>query len=198
MIYDKNMVKGILESYFLNLKSQRAFTLIELIIVFSLITILSGIGIASFVTYAHSQEVQTTIQDIKTTLFTARSRALSQLKQGTCGSSDLQLQGYQVMFCCSFAGCPTCVDSADGYEMQIVCSNQDGTGQTAEVVYSKKFPNANVSVLNSSQTTATSFFFSSVTGAVSTNRSGSGLSQVAINGYGITKIATVSATGVIQ
>lgn len=190
---------------------QQGFTLIELIIVFSIMMILSTIGIASFVTYSHSESVNTTIQDIKTVLFTARSRAGSQLKQGTCASSNLQLQGYEVLFCCTTSGCPTCyqptqqtgyVGQGDyqpnpDYEMNIVCSNPDGSGVTHEVVLSKKFP-PNISFVSGSPTTATSFFFQSVTGAVATNNSSANPSEVAISGYGITKTATVSASGVVQ
>lgn len=178
------------------------FTLIELIVVFSLMTILSSAGIAAFVNYSRSQQVATSIADIKTTLGTARSRALSQLKVGTCGSSSsLQLQGYEVLFCCSFAGCPTCLrdgnNNTPDYEMNIVCANSDGSGLTRELTYSKKFPDPGVSVANSSNTTATSFFFSSVSAAVTTN-GGNQLPQVSITGFGIIKIATVSGSGVIQ
>jgi len=188
--------------------NQKGFTLIELIIVFSIMSILSTIGIASFVTYSHSEAVDTTMKDIKTVLFTARSRAGSQLKQGTCASSNLQLQGYEVLFCCTTNGCPTCYQPSQqtgqgdyqpnpDYEMNIVCANADGSGATHEVVSSKKFA-PNISFVSGVQTTATSFFFQSVTGAVTTNNTSANPSEVAISGYGITKMATVSASGVVQ
>lgn len=188
-----------LKSNFIHRKSSPGFTLIELIIVFSLMTILSTIGIASFVNYSHAQEVQTTIQDIKTTLTTARSRALSQLMQGSCATNGLQLQGYEVLFCNVLSqSCYAPQDIANpDYELNIVCANSDGSGVTHEVVYDKKFSNTNIQY-STSKTTASSFFFSAVTGAVTTNNTTSNPSQISIQGYGITKVATSSATGVIQ
>lgn len=185
--------------------AQKGFTLIELIIVFSIMVILSSIGFASLVTYSHSQSIDTTMKDFKTTLFTARSRALSQLRDSSCFSSGFsgqgyELEGYQVVACCSFGSLclsQQCNDVTNSYELQAVYANSDGTGRTAETCQAKKFSDPNISIDSSSKTTATYFFFASVTGAVTTNAT-SGLSQLSITGYGYTKIATVSATGVIQ
>lgn len=192
MIYDKSVEKT------------GGFTLIELLIVFSIMAILSLIGIASLVGYSHSEEVTTSFENVKTTLTTARSRALSQLKQGTCGASgsNEQLQGYQVVFCCNFSACqPTaqtkCNLTGYDYELQIVCSN--GSGITNETVDQAKFTTTNVSLSSSNtKTTATYVFFGAITGAVTTNNTSSNPSQVTISGYGINKTVQVSATGVIQ
>src|SRR5260221_9581049 len=81
---------------------ERGFTLIELIIVFSVTAILSMIGIASFVAFSQSQNMTNAILDLKTMLLTARSNALSQVKPSVCGVQ--QLQGFQVNVCCS-GGC---------------------------------------------------------------------------------------------
>src|SRR5689334_17105374 len=119
---------------FSSFSKQAGFTLIELIVVFSIITILSSVGIAGFVTFSHSQTVDTYMKEFKTTLLTARSRALSQLRDQACFSSGFssqgyELQGYQVVACCSFGTLclnQTCHNSANSYELQAVYGYPDG------------------------------------------------------------------------
>lgn len=191
---------------FSNFSKQTGFTLIELIVVFSIITILSSVGIAGFVTFSRSQTVDTYMKEFKTTLLTARSRALSQLRDQTCFSSGFnsqgyELQGYQVVACCSFGPLcfnQTCHDNTNSYELQAVYGYPDGTGRTTQTCSGKKFADPNVRIDSSSKTTATYFFFASVTGAVTTNAASGKLSQISFTGYSITKLATVSATGVVQ
>lgn len=182
---------------------ESGFTLIELLIVFSIMTILSSIGIASFVGYSRSAQVDTNMKEFKSLLYTARSRALSQIRDSACFTAGFtgqgyELRGYQVVACCSFGAlCTTvpCTNSQDSYELQAVYGLPDGTGLTAQTCVSKKFTDPNIT-FSSSATKATYFFFSSITAAVTTNASG--ISQLGITSYGITKLATVSATGVIQ
>lgn len=186
--------------------SQSGFTLIELIIVFSIITILSSIGIAGFVSYNHSQTVDTYMKEFKSTLFTARSRALSQLRDSLCFSNGFtgqgyELQGYQVVACCTFGTLcqsQSCNNITNNYELQAVYANANGSGKTTQTCVGKKFADPNVTIDSSSKTTATYFFFAAVTGAVTTNAAAGKLSQIGLTGYGTTKLATVSATGVIQ
>ena len=186
--------------------TQAGFTLIELIVVFSIITLLSAIGIASFVTYSRSQNVDTSMKDFKSMLFTARSRALSQLRDSACFSNGFtgqgyELEGYQVVACCSFGALclnQQCNNSSNNYELQAVYGYSDGSGRITETCVGKKFNDPNVKVDSSSKTKATYFFFSAVTGAVTTNAANGSLSQISFTGYGITKLATVSATGVVQ
>lgn len=188
-----------------NILPKNGFTLIELLIVFSIMTILSAIGVASYVTYSHSTQVDTNMKEFKSLLYTARSRALSQLRDSTCFSTGFtgtgyQLQGYQVVACCSFSSIclqMKCSSSLDNYELQAVYALSDGTGVTQQTCSGKKFTDPNLAYDSSSRTTATYFFFSAISGAVTTN-AGTKLPQLGITGYGITKLATVSATGVIQ
>lgn len=185
---------------------QYGFTLIELMIVFSVMVILSAIGFASFVTYSHSASVDTNMKEIKTTIFTARSRALSQIRDSSCFANGFtgqgyELKGYQVVFCCSFG--PACLsvvcnNSANNYELQAVYGNPDGSGMTTQTCTGKKFTDPNIAIDTSAKTTATYFFFSSVTGAVTTNAPSNQSPQVSLTGYGTTKIASVSGSGVIQ
>lgn len=189
-----------------SVKSQQGFTLLELLIVFSIMVILSAVGIASFVSYSHSQSVDTSMKEFKAILFNARSRAQSQLRDSTCFSSGFTgsgyvLQGYRVVVCCpsgssSCVGSNTCVDPKANYELDAVYSYPDGSGVSYQTCESKKFSDPNVSFV-ASTTTATTITFTSVTGAVSSNAPSS-MVQVGLAGYGFTKLATVSATGVIQ
>ena len=191
---------------FSSFPKQAGFTLIELIVVFSIMTILSSAGIAAFVSISRSQTVDTYMKEFKSTLLTARSRALSQLRDQSCFSSGFngqgyELEGYQVVACCSFGPlCFTqkCNGTANNYELQAVYGYPNGSGRTTQTCLGKKFADPNVHVDSSSNTTATYFFFSSVTGAVTTNAASGKLSQISFTGYSTTKLATVSATGVVQ
>lgn len=98
-------------------KGSIGFTLIEIIVVFSVIAILSTAGIASFVTYSRSQTVEVAAQDIVAMLNTAKSRALSQVKPvaspcGEAGEGGV-LQGYRVSI------------SANNYRLSAVCGGND-------------------------------------------------------------------------
>src|SRR3989344_5954196 len=74
-------------------KDGAGFTLIELIVVFSIFSILSALGLASFVTYSRAQAVTTERNNLIQTLNVAKSRAQSQVKPSTCTT----LVGYSVV-----------------------------------------------------------------------------------------------------
>jgi len=92
--------------------SSKGFTLLELIIVFTVIAILSSIGIASFVGYSRSQTVQTAAYDLQNTLSLAKSKAMSQVKPTVCASTAALL-GYRVD-----------LDTGNGtYKILVICSD---------------------------------------------------------------------------
>lgn len=180
------------------------FTLIELMVVFSIMTILSAVGIAGYVNYSHSQEIDTAAKDFRGLLFTARSRAQSQLRDSSCYSSGFtgqgyELKGYQVVACCSFALCSqaSCGTIGNNYELQAVYGYPDGSGKTTQTCEVKKFPSTNIRFASDTNTTATYFFFASVTGAVSTNASGN-TAKIGLSAYSLSRNISVSTTGVIQ
>lgn len=76
---------------------KKGFTLIELIVVVTIMMILSTTGIASFVTYSRSQELSTATQNFITTLQLAKASAASQVKplSDTC-NAERPLDGYAV------------------------------------------------------------------------------------------------------
>lgn len=86
----------------INHQSSFGFTLIEIIVVFSIMTILSTAGIAAFVSYSRSEAVNAVAQDIVSMLNTAKSRASSQVKPTAsppCGEAGQgrTLDGYGVV-----------------------------------------------------------------------------------------------------
>lgn len=81
----------------LKVKNFHGFTLIELIVSFSILSILSVVGVASFVNYSRSQVISSDRQKIITVLNTAKADASSQLKgKYDCQGTSQVLNGYSV------------------------------------------------------------------------------------------------------
>jgi prepilin-type N-terminal cleavage/methylation domain-containing protein len=84
-----------------NLFHNTGFTLIELVVVFTVMAILSTIGVASFVSYSRSQALDQAANDLVQALNTAKSLSASQLKSVSKNNVTLQcsnqtLHGYGV------------------------------------------------------------------------------------------------------
>jgi prepilin-type N-terminal cleavage/methylation domain-containing protein len=73
-----------------NPQSEKGFTLIEVIVVFSVIAILSSIGISASVNYSRAQSLEAATQDLKTILNQAKSYAQSQYKPQECVNQVLE------------------------------------------------------------------------------------------------------------
>ena len=87
---------------FRNFKKNHGFTLIELIVAFSIISILSSIGIASFVGYNTEQEFRGAYLEFASNISLAKSNALAQVKPDQCTdpvnpSNSKVLVGYRVV-----------------------------------------------------------------------------------------------------
>lgn len=165
------------------------FTLLELIIVFSIIAILSTFGVTGFVTFSREQTLNTTTQDIKTMLAAARSYSLSQLT-AQCQFKG-SFSGFQVQFCpVPTSGC-SCQGGYEGsgsyYELDILCDN----AVIAPSLEHKKLP---LNVTTTAQ--CKSYTFQPITG----NVSGAGTFSVLYNvpGFSKTKTITVTTQGVIS
>lgn len=130
-----------------SLSSRSGFSLIELMVVFSIITIVSGIGFVSFKSYSDRQIISSNAQDIKLAVETAKFNAVSAVKQSGCVSSDA-LRGY------NFNLNP----ASKTYSISILC------GINEYVVKAKKVSSQ---VAISSGSTCSKIEFESLTGQIS-------------------------------
>jgi len=64
----------------IRIHSSKGFTLIELIVAFSIISIISVVGFASFVTYSRTQAIDNEANQLVSTLNLAKAKAQSQVK----------------------------------------------------------------------------------------------------------------------
>ncbi|SRR5258706_752102 len=162
---------------------QAGFTLIELLVVFSIIGILATVGIVSLGSYGNYQQLQSTFLDIKSTITAARAQTLAQtIPANLCVNNPPQFSGYEVLFCCTGAGCPACRTTAD-YELDVVCGglirNIGG--------YERTLPKG----VTLSTTTRT-LKFNTISGIVDTP------GVVTLTGFGLTQRITVTKTGQIR
>lgn len=192
---------------------QKGFTLVELVIVFSVIALLSIVGIASFVSFTQRQVLGNAVSDLRTTLNVARMYTLSQYND-SCTNSQ-QLGGYVVVVCCNpsnnqtpMSNCPAigCSGSYD-YELYESCVHTDGS-ITYNVVkgQQKNFPKA---ITVSSQTSARTFQFTPISGKVTfggalllAGQSGNVVLSTSITQgtkqTGVSQTVSVSPVGTIQ
>lgn len=154
----------------LKLRSQNGFTMLELIVVFTVIAILSTIGIASFVNYSRAQSLQTGAQDLFTTLNLAKSRTLSQVKPDLCSTTET-LDGYKVTI--DYSG------NSNEYKLYVICST------LPHEIKSSILP-TNIS-FDGSGTPIASVLFRVITGGVDLKDASdapiAGIGTIKINGY---------------
>lgn len=156
----------------INFPVSSGFTLIELIIVFSVIAILSTVGIASFVSYSRAQTLQTAASDFTSVLNVAKSRALAQIKPGECTGQSLS--GYQVD-----------IRSNTVYDLGVVCSGNYYRLMTQTLP-------SNLSFSLTGQTTTISVFFPIISSGVR------GAGTIILTGYGKTKTIVIDNSGNIK
>ena len=164
------------------LLSRRGFTIIEILVVFALVAILSGVGLVSFVTYSRSQQLNQTANDMKLMISQARSSAQSTVKTNT------DMNGDKV----------DCYNQPDGqYETLVgysivVDNDQLQIKLNCEILPAKTFRSIvlprNISFTGAS--TCGIILFNSLTSQVS----GAPCSFV-ISGYGLSKTLSIDATG---
>lgn len=160
------------------------FTLIELLVVFSVIAILSSIGIAAFVTNSRTQTLNSEASDVVAVLQLARSRSLSQVKpnQGPCVTQPLD--GYRVDVC----GLPGSLCSqTNTYELYAVCSSNSSLIESGRLVENVSF--------DTNETQPISFLFRVLTGGV---EGISNTGTITILGYDQKRTITITSTGTIR
>ncbi|MGE5041353.1 MAG: fibronectin type III domain-containing protein [Candidatus Levyibacteriota bacterium] len=113
------------------------FTLLEMLVVFSIMGILAGGGFASYVSYSKKQVLDQAAADLKTGIDQAKFNAVSRVKPtvSPCGP-NAPLSKYRIRIC---SGTVTCVDNANLYEIDAACMVGDSSMWTP-VLVSKKRP----------------------------------------------------------
>ena len=162
---------------------QAGFTVIELLIVFFLLSVLSIISIASFSSFNTAQKLNTTILDVKNTLQEAKSETTSQVD----ACQGQQFNGYEVNLCCSGSSC-ACpqLQNHDGYELAIVCA------KTATRIQAKAFPTGITIDTNGNKTTTYTVLFNPLTNTVT------GWGQITIGQGTVQKSISINSIGIIQ
>jgi prepilin-type N-terminal cleavage/methylation domain-containing protein len=145
----------------------KGFTLIELLIVFSLIGVLTSLGLASYSTYNSSQILQSSSSTVATLLTQAHSQAISQVVPSSCGTNVLT--GYEVDF----------TVGAQQYTLSAVC------GASKPLISTYNLPTA----LTFASGTTASIVFNVSSGIVSS------ASQVIVSGYSKSHTINVSTAG---
>lgn len=147
------------------------FTLIEIVVVFAVLAVLSTIGMASFVSYNQAQILANEDSKIKSVFNLAKSRAISQTKPPQC--EGLILDGYRIN-----------ISVASGsYELEAVCS-----GSPFNILENNLHPDVSFG----QSTSPTSFFFPVISGGVA----GNGI--IVVTGYGQSRTITIDSIGGIK
>lgn len=177
--------------------NQLGFTLIELIVVFSIIAVLSLIGVAAFVSYGRMATLQSASSDLSSMLLTAKSRADSQVKPSSaqipqCNGQTV-LDGYKVVLCPTATSNVIC-DTKNSYVLGVACGSSSCSDSLCSNIIPQKIEETTLpqDVTFDSGTTSTSFFFSVISGGVG----GSG--KIILDGFGNQKTITVDLTGGIE
>lgn len=172
------------------INKQAGFTLIELVVVFTISAFIGTMGLASLSSYNNSQQVVAATTDIKSLFTIARTRALAQVKPSQCttdlsdSSKNSTLLGYEVDFCAgSQIGKPQACQNANDYEVFAKCDN--GVGY---ILVSSKTYSSSLSI----STTQRSYFFP----VLQTSVSNAG--TVTISGFGKSQTITITNLGVIK
>jgi prepilin-type N-terminal cleavage/methylation domain-containing protein len=171
---------------------QIGFTLIELIVVFSIIGIISAVGIAGFSSFTQEQTLKSTVEDIKSMLSSARAYTYSQLN--TCGNAR-KFSGYRVYFCKTDQGsCSSCqgvYPEADKpyYELDILC---DGVPLGTPVQFKKIPPNVTVTAAQ-----CKSYSFQPITNVVTSSDNTPSIG-VSYSNSSFSQTISVSQLGIIQ
>ena len=172
--------------------SKKGFTLIELVVVFTVIAILSTIGTVSLVAYSRTQALNQVTSDLLQTLNTAKSLSASQLKSLNRNGKTLlcldsqTLGGYGVQI-------NTSDQNNEYYALYIKCvgGNGVGTPELGDPAWQMPLPK-NITFDQAQSDYTTDVFFPVLSGGIITKGSGNA-DTIAIKSYGqIKKISIVS------
>jgi len=149
----------------------KGYSLVELLVVISILGVIGTVSIASFVKFNDRQVVEGAVADVSSFYNLARQRALSQIRPTQCLANQ-SLRGYQVV-----------LNTLSGsYQLNGLCGNSNYT------ISQKTLPTG----VTFATTSPTSITFTVPAGVPT----GSGI--VTINGYGKTKTITINSSGIIS
>ena len=100
-----------MKSYISNVKirisTSLGFTLIELLVAFSIMAVVTGLGLTSFVSISRKQVIYESINNLKQAADQARFNAISVVKPSSCGSASA-LSSYVLSICYNAnSACPS-------------------------------------------------------------------------------------------
>lgn len=174
-----------------NTRFQAGFTLLELMVVLTIIVVLSGGGIAAFVSYGRNQTIDTTAREIANMLISARSRAQSQaiLKNGVnmCGGD--KFSGFEV-YLCTTRGASPCKAASD-YELNITCGGSRANAASYNPIQAARLPN-NIQ-FNFAGGTPQWVIFYPYSGAVKSSLGGTS-QTIRISGFGLVRTITIESS----
>lgn len=178
---------------------KKGFTIIELLIVISIMGIMGGVGFAAYSTFNGVQTLEQAALNMKSGIDEAKFSAISRVKPSAC--TGRVLDGYQAVIC---AGGNQCTNSANLYEVKAVCVAAGVA--TTPLTGSKLRPNSlavNIGSIDCGPVTNNNtILFNSQTGASNTmckivlteNETGSTRTLCVSNGGGVFIKNTAGAT----
>lgn len=106
--------------------SSKGFTIIELLVVFSVISIIAGVGFATFSSYSDSQRLTDSIRKVETLIEDGKNSAIAGVipkvtVTGAAISCSDSVSEYRVGFCDAPGNCNT---GGVDYELVLVCGIQ--------------------------------------------------------------------------
>lgn len=161
--------------------SKKGFTLLELLVVFVIIAIISTVSLAAFVSYNKIQTVKSAAFDVISLLQDAKSRTQSQVKPSIVACNSNTLDGYEVRIC-GLTG--SLCNTQNTYELYVRCGNLTSKLSTKTLPTNVAF--------DSATTTSTQYIFKVLSGGVD------GAGSIGITGYGNTLKVTVTQQGAIS
>lgn len=170
--------------------SSKGFTIIELLVVFSVISIIAGVGFATFSSYSDSQSLTDSIRKLQTLVEDGKNSALSGVIPKLTASGDVincggSVSEYRVGICETAINCNS---SGVDYELVLVCGVNE-----EYVLKTGNFP-SDVSYGQSSVSSCRSISFRSLTGEVVLDPAGN-TCEVEIGNGNSTRNFTVDASG---
>lgn len=157
-------------------KESQGFTILELLVVFSVIGVLAGVGFAAFTNYSRSQVLDQAVQDLKSAVDNSRFNAVSSVKPSMCTSANKTLNSYQIVF----------TPANNTYVVNAICES------TTVLISTKVLPSSitMVSTGNPPITTCSILSYNTLSGY----ESGTGC-VVVLSAYGRTKSVVIDGGG---